>query len=611
MGTTPPFKMAAAMPTPTLPPVRAPKGRPRRRTLLASLSAMGGSAAPSTFAPHTPLQALLWRQDWQGVLIRMHLHPKEVRQPLVVRLLDHCHVEALPLHLACALDPPATVVQLILSYYPQAVTLPVKVVLPHTRRRPTWTRRWKAWRLRRRGAFPVPEHHEEQKDEGEQRQSLLPFVAKDDQSQSSGSGSRLDRPEDEQDSVSSESSSLSSRCSWGDADVTNKGLILQLSPSGNVAPLPVNTSNETESTSDSSESCFYRVKWDMQPLWDCVAQGDGMLLPLQIACLFQAQADVLAVLTQAYPLAALSDVLGMLPIHWIAAGWSVPPLLPPPESPVPREPSPGPLPALHVLRRALPESIRVRSGNHSMTPQEYVEECMEETDYKQVCLRVLSDGIDYWADYGSLVSGETIVFVDSDDTSSFGSSVLRRHTLFAGMSGLILDEEWAKAVSVVEEDPSAARKWHYGVDAETVGAMVWKRLPMHLACANGAPVGLIEVLLQAFPEATTVEDPHDGCLPLHIACRAQASLPVIQRLVDACPGTVLAVDGGGRVSLHVAVASQAPYGVLEFLLRQDPESVVAVDQHGRTPMDYAMELYSDGHIITELLTLVLLRLDLS
>lgn len=442
----------------------------------------------------TTLQHLILRQDWQRVLIRMHLYPDELRQGFEIHVYD-MDVQVYPLQLVCALYPPAPVVQLCVKLFPDAAALPLKVLrstrmvaMKGNRRWHALRRSWKAWRSRRQGAFPVaPLEEDEWSTSVEQRQLLLPFVqddisqvlpeGDDDDDEEQCSDPAMEQDDDDSSSCSSKSS-LSSRHSMREEERSKqanpaKNVILQLSPSGGLAPLPVNTSNETESTSASSLSSIYRVKWDLKPLWTQVAER-GMLLPLHIACLFQASAEVVESLVQAYPLAALSDVLGMLPIHWVAAGWTLPPLQPPPTSPVPREPKPGPLHTLHVLRRALPECIHIRSGNHAMIAQDYIRECMEEGDYKQVCLRVLSDGIDYMVEYGSFVSGDTLVFCDTDETSSYPST-----RLFAGLSGLILDEEWSKAIAVVEEDPLSARKWYYGVDTETVGATVWKRLPIH------------------------------------------------------------------------------------------------------------------------------------
>ena len=536
------------------------------------------------------LQTLVLQQDWQRVLIRLHLYPAECQQLWNVDVYG-IRFKLYPLHLVCALDPPAAVVQQCFKCFPDAAALSIRVI-PTLSRRWGLRRSWKAWRSRRRGAFPVMEDDDELSASVEQRQLLLPYVEDDDAWSASSRSSS---------SSSSSKSSLSTNHSHGG---THKSVILQLSPSGGLAPLPVNTSNETDSTSGSSKSSMYRVKWDLKPLWKQVAER-GMLMPLHIACLFEASPEALQVLVQTYPLAALADILGMLPIHWVAAGWTLPPLQPPPILCVPRDAKPGPMAALLVLRKAFPECIHIRSGNHGMLGTDYIQECMEDSEYKRMCLRVLSDGIDYMMEYDEASIDNTLVFCDTDETSSYPS--LR---LFAGLSGLILDEDWSRAIAVVEEDPSVARRWYYGMDTETVGtATVWKRLPIHLALANGAPLGLIDLLLQVFPESAVLEDPHDGSLPLHIACRAGAPLPVISRLVEECPEVVLAVDGGGRVPLHVAVLSHAPYVVIEYMLYQDLESVVSLDCKSLTPIDYAMELDGNNGPVVELLTMMLLRLD--
>ena len=62
------------------------------------------------------------------------------------------------------------------------------------------------------------------------------------------------------------------------------------------------------------------MTWDLQPLEREIKER-GALLPLHVACLYSASVSVLEALLQAYPLAALADVLGMLPIHWVAGGF--------------------------------------------------------------------------------------------------------------------------------------------------------------------------------------------------------------------------------------------------------------------------------------------------
>lgn len=600
--------MGAAPPSKLVPPLSAHPSRPYASHTINKC--LRDRWIPSKGKPSI-LQTLIWHQDWQRVLIRLNLYPQEAKEKWEINVYE-MNLLVFPLHLVCALDPPCTVVQLCWELYPDAAGVPVETAKMHqtfwvkakNHHPPSWwhvRRNWKAWRSQRRGAFPVVEEDELSDSSIQQRQLLLPFVDDMDFEPDDDASSWSQGDDDDDEEESSDASSLSSKHSFP----TAKNVILQLSPDGGLAPLLVNTSNDTNSTSSvaSSEVSLFRVKWDLKPLWKQVADR-GMLLPLHVAILFRSNPEVVNALVQFLPLAALSDVLGMLPIHWVAAGWTLPPLQPPPTFPTSLDPKPGPLATLHVLRRALPELIHIRSGNHGMLASDYIQECMDNNEYRDLCLRVLSDGIEYMVDYGSVVSKGTIVFCDTDETSSYPSL-----HLFAGLSALILDEEWAKAISVIEEDALSTRKWYYGVDRDTVGTSVWKRLPIHLACANGAPLSLIDLLLNVFPESAVVEDPCDGSLPLHIACRAGASLPVVRRLVEESPESVLAVDGGGRVALHEAVLAQAPYPVIEYLIFQDPDSVVALDQHGRTPLDYAIEKGDNCGPVVDLCSLVLDRLE--
>jgi ankyrin repeat protein len=139
--------------------------------------------------------------------------------------------------------------------------------------------------------------------------------------------------------------------------------------------------------------------------------------------------------------------------------------------------------------------------------------------------------------------------------------------------------------------------------------VVWKRLPIHLACAYGAPVGVISVLLQSYPPGAISADPHDGSLPLHIACQSTLSLAVVKLLLGFCPEATKAVNLQGRLPMLVAIVNKAPYGVIEALIEEDPLTVTVSDQDGKTPMDYAKQIYGPRHIVVELLAMVHLFID--
>ena len=542
---------------------------------------------------------------------------------MTLRVADR-QLKVLPLHLVCALKPPLTVIEVLLGQYAEAASLPIRT--GRVARDDMSTRRWKSfrlgyriqqWKRRRQGAFPIDSKGRVQQKFDEQ-QVLLP------KNISTPSGktayfSAQQGPEeinftdnDDQSNASSSRSSLSSRMSWQQ----KRGVVLQLSPSGGLKPMPIvpNKTNSTEGSSEASSGLF-RVKWDLKPLCEHIV-NEGSLLPLHIACLYRSSDLVVSLLASSYPSATLAPIQGMLPIHWVAAGWVLPRFQPRANPTLlPSPPEVGPLPLLKALRQASPESLRVQSGNHGMTPINYIEECMEEGQYKEACTRIVSTES---CDVDSIESAASIVFVDSDDiyygnsVSRLSSSTASSKELVACITALIADRNWEQVLALIEDDPSLAGYWLYGVDDEMEAApknrsvKIWRRLPIHLACQQKVPVGLITVLIEAYPEGASVADPQYGLLPLHLAVSHGAGLPVVKRLLEACPEATMAVDPQGQMPLHKAVLSVASYAVVEALVEVDPYAISAVDRDGKTPIDYAKQLYGGKSLVTELLETVFL-----
>jgi hypothetical protein len=74
---------------------------------------------------------------------------------------------------------------------------------------------------------------------------------------------------------------------------------------------------------------------------------------------------------------------------------------------------------------------------------------------------------------------------------------------------------------------------------------------LHVACANEAPLDVIQSLVEMWPHAVKVKQ-KEGMLPLHIACRYNAPLDVIKSLVKSWPQSIHAMHDGGGTPLECA-----------------------------------------------------------
>jgi len=552
------------------------------------------------------LQKLILLQDWQRVLCRIQLYPEELQQYIKFKVDDNVQLKILPLHLVSALDPPLPVIESFLRGYVEAAALPVRPVNKKGKNSSQnedavsksssrgWKGRYAEWRRNRRGAFPVVVETGDCFEDA--HQSLLPSSPSEAEAPSvfitaAQSNVKPSFTDNEDNDDSAHSSSISSHQS-----LDEKKFILQLSPSGGLQPLPVHTV-QTDDT-ESASTAIFRVHWDLQPVQEHVATH-GTLLALHIACFYSAATPVLQAIANAYPAAALCDVVGMLPIHWVAAGWTLPPLLPPPASILPAPPKPSPLECLSILKDTVPDSVRVRSGNHSMTPEDYVQECMEESDLKDACVRLLQQSDDDSLD-------DSIIFSSSDVSSGPSPG---RHDSVCCLGSMVAERDWEGILVAIEDDPDIASRWIYGMDDKAATAVVWKRLPIHLACTYGAPVGLLSILLQAFPKGGVAADPLDGSTPLHILCQSQAPPTLVRLVLNKCPDATRAINFEGQIPLHVALLNRIGYNVVEALLEDDPMSISIPDAEGLTPMDLAKRIYGDKSVVFELMTMIHLFLS--
>ncbi len=76
-------------------------------------------------------------------------------------------------------------------------------------------------------------------------------------------------------------------------------------------------------------------------------------------------------------------------------------------------------------------------------------------------------------------------------------------------------------------------------------------LPLHVALHWEASDDIIEMLLNANPEAVKVQEYNYKRLPLHFAVEHKASVSVIKMLADAFPGSIFIKDKRGRLPLDL------------------------------------------------------------
>lgn len=270
---------------------------------------------------------LVARRDWQKVLIRASLCPLEITQKQHF-LWYGTYWKLLPLHLACALDPPAIVIEKLLHGNVETAGM-------------TMTKgRSKKPKLR------FFRHRKKNELNGIEEDSLI--------ATNSSVNELLPSPSGVTSSLLSDDYSGGMKHDDGDDDQEH-------------APCP-------------------RTVFHDNPLLN----DADYLLPLHVACLYRASPGVIGHLCQAHPAGAKCFALGgMLPIHMLSAGFQIPPPITAPADFMTLRQDWRMADSLQHLVTAHPKSIAVKSRTNGMTPEEYIEATMEDGINKTICLRAL------------------------------------------------------------------------------------------------------------------------------------------------------------------------------------------------------------------------------
>ena len=337
---------------------------------------------------------LVARRDWQMVLIRASLFPSEIRQSHRFAWDGVEEWNVLPLHLACALDPPALVIEKLLcgskknnsknNDKDDATTTCVTATMTMTKR-------------------------SRHRSHGKSRSSIIRR-----RRLRRNAGGDHDRRRDVDVTTTEESSSIPRRFADLQASPSSSLQLLEQKGSSSssssraVQPLDNDEKHRSPDSRSALASNGRNTPW---------AEADS-LLPLHVACLYRASPAVIQHLCQAHPAGARCWAWGgRLPIHMLAsqlidkhsaaddddesngkhdhgvappvATATVLGLSAPPPTPTRRCDDWRLADALQHLVDVYPESVSVPSRTTNRTPLELIEEMMDDGINKRMCLRVL------------------------------------------------------------------------------------------------------------------------------------------------------------------------------------------------------------------------------
>ncbi|GKY98710.1 hypothetical protein MPSEU_000827300 [Mayamaea pseudoterrestris] len=115
--------------------------------------------------------------------------------------------------------------------------------------------------------------------------------------------------------------------------------------------------------------------------------------------------------------------------------------------------------------------------------------------------------------------------------------------------------------------------------------MTWTNL--HEACENGRPDDIVKEAHEHPESILSVED--HGWTPLHCAVWRNPNVDAIKSLLQACPEAASVEDVHGNTPLHVAVCSQVmTTEMVQLLLEAHPDALATVNREGLLPLHMAL-----------------------
>lgn len=568
-------------------------------------------------------------KNWQKVLNRCTSHPKEIYMTQKIRLYGTDR-KLLPLHIACAMQPPAEVIAALLR--PDTVTgmSTVKTLMKNAKKKnriigskDKSTSASGSGSICSREAAPM---------------SYPQLILQQSSSSMGGAGDGIEiecKGSEEGKEVieppTCRTAPLSPSLAEGDEGENYNQMFFPEKESRTGFALQITPSGEVKQISPNGKSCRAAINSESPFVYASQSHneqkntGDQMkvrasyqsaiaddFLPIHIACLYRASPEVIAFLIKCYPEGMEhKNKWGMLPLHIVCSNY----YLKPPAITASKLDDDFTTKAflnnlynesmedemnkwdiakvVEMLVTSFPQSVNVPSDNIEWyTPLEYAARNIQDKELRDKITSYLKkkqdqnftfDGAS--ASYGAGNDALSLSSSLSDSKASHGKGVkalpISDCTL---LYTYILGKQWDSIHDRLQQVPDEASFWI--IDKN------YPRLPIHLACENSAPLEVIEALLNAYPEGCIAKD-GSGSYPLHLACANVQSSKIIFTLLKRAIKASKAKDDIGRLPLHLACVNGADPAVIKALLDAYPTSCTVKDYNGHTAMTYVEYNESD------------------
>jgi hypothetical protein len=119
-----------------------------------------------------------------------------------------------------------------------------------------------------------------------------------------------------------------------------------------------------------------------------------------------------------------------------------------------------------------------------------------------------------------------------------------------GLIAPLSRQDWETALTVILHSP------HFTKRADAMRRNVG--FPLHVAIHNSAPIEVVTALLEAYPDATTIQD-RFNYLPCHAACRSGISSEGMKMLLRCNPDAAGGITDYGQTPMYCLELRQWDY----------------------------------------------------